>query len=426
MGRSGDLPRTSGITGGDDTGCDILHVDMDAFFASVEIRKRPELAGRPVVVGGGHRGVVAAASYEARRYGVRSAMPMGQALRLCPQLVVLPPDRAAYTDASAKVFAIFADVTPLVEPLSLDEAFLDVSGARKLFGTPTEMAQNIRTRVHAELQLRCSVGVAPNKFLAKLASAACKPDGLRVVPVESTLDFLHPLPVAALWGVGRKTGETLHRMGIRTVGELARTPTDAIQRAVGVAMGVRLSELAWGHDVRLVDSDREEKSISAEQTYDLDLTTRAQVVHALADLADELGRRLAARGFGGRTIGVKVRFADFAMATRVRAVPHWVSDPRTLLTVASELYDELGLDQPRIRLLGIRTESLRQMDSVARQLDFDGMLSDSQARAPDPLAPVLELARSRFGKTAILRGSAVRPGADRASTVGGNAGETKS
>ncbi|MGI8666388.1 MAG: DNA polymerase IV, partial [Jatrophihabitans sp.] len=227
MGRSADLPRSSGEIDGDDTGCHVLHVDMDAFFASVEIRARPELRDLPVVVGGAAgRGVVAAASYAARVYGVRSAMSMGQALRLCPNLVVIPPDREAYRASSEAIMKIFADFTPMIEPLSLDEAFLDVSGAIGLFGRPAEIARQIRSRVFGEQQLTCSVGIASIKSVAKLASGSCKPDGLRVVSKAGVLDFLHPLPVTALWGVGQRTAEPLRRLGIRTVGELAATPLD--------------------------------------------------------------------------------------------------------------------------------------------------------------------------------------------------------
>src|SRR3954471_1942912 len=240
MGRSGDLPRTAGLFDGDDNGCTMLHVDMDAFFASVEVKRRPELLGRPVIVGGGQRGVVAAASYEARRYGVRSAMSMSQALRRCPNAVVLPPDRAAYSAASAQVMAILRDVTPLVEPLSLDEASLDVTGAVRRDGRPGLIAAAIRARVVEQLGLTCSVGVAPTKFVAKLASARCKPDGLLVVPADRVLEFLHPLPVTALWGVGARTAEQLHRLGIRSVRDLAQTPADTLRRAVGVAVADHL------------------------------------------------------------------------------------------------------------------------------------------------------------------------------------------
>ncbi|MEO9240199.1 MAG: DNA polymerase IV, partial [Jatrophihabitantaceae bacterium] len=293
MGRSANLPRSSGEVDGDDTGCHVLHVDMDAFFASVEIRARPELRGLPVVVGGaGGRGVVAAASYAARTYGVRSAMSMGQALRLCPQLVVIPPDREAYRSTSDAVMKIFEDFTPMIEPLSLDEAFLDVSGAIGLFGRPAEIARQIRRRVLAEQQLTCSVGIAPIKSVAKLASGSCKPDGLQVVSVAGLLDFLHPLPVTALWGVGDRTAATLHRLGIRTVGELASTPLDTLRRAVGAGSANQLHRLANGHDDRAVLAREAEKSISTDRTLAADLLTEAEVARELLRGAAEVAERL--------------------------------------------------------------------------------------------------------------------------------------
>src|SRR3954453_19349279 len=301
MGRSADLPRTAGSFDGDDTGCAMLHVDMDAFYASVEIKKRPELNGRPCIVGGTQRGVVAAASYEARKYGVRSAMSMSQALRRCPGAVVLPPDRAAYSAASADVMAILRDITPLVEPLSLDEAFLDVSAAIRLYGRPGLIAATIRARVEERLGLTCSVGVAPTKFVAKLASARCKPNGMLVVPAARVLEFLHPLPVTALWGVGARTAEPLHRLGIRTVGDLAETPVDTLRRAVGAASAEHLSALAHGIDPRAVQPDEVEKSISADRTLDADLTAEAEVRRELLRLAEEVGSRLRSRGFAART-----------------------------------------------------------------------------------------------------------------------------
>src|SRR4051794_37082997 len=245
MGRSADLPRSSGEVDGDDRGCHVLHVDMDAFFASVEIRARPELRGLPVVVGGDNgRGVVAAASYPARAYGIRSAMSMAQALRLCPNLVVITPERSSYSETSAQIMRILAEFTPVIEPLSLDEAFLDVSGAVGLFGRPADIARQIRQRIFTEQQLTCSVGVAPIKSVAKLASGSCKPNGLRVVSRAGVLDFLHPLPVTALWGVGARTAEPLRRLGIRTVGDLASTPVDTLRRAVGPTVAAHLHDLA--------------------------------------------------------------------------------------------------------------------------------------------------------------------------------------
>src|SRR5829696_8945993 len=237
MGRSQAIGRAGPAAGppADDTGCPILHVDMDAFYASVELRRRPELRGRPMIVGGGRRGVVLSATYEARTFGVRSAMPMGRALRLCPEAVVVHPVMSDYAEASAGVMAVFRSVTPLVEPLSLDEAFLDVSGARRRLGRPGWIGEWIRSRIADEQGITCSVGVAPTKFLAKLASSACKPDGLRVVPAGAVTDFLHPLPVGALWGVGERTAAQLRSLGVATVGDLAAMPLAALRRVLGDA-----------------------------------------------------------------------------------------------------------------------------------------------------------------------------------------------
>jgi DNA polymerase IV len=412
MGRSADLPRTAGLFDGDDTGCTMLHVDMDAFFASVEIKKRPELRGRPVVVGGGQRGVVAAASYEARKYGVRSAMSMSQALRRCPNAVVLPPDRAAYSAASAQVMGILRDVTPLVEPLSLDEAFLDVSGAVRLHGRPGLIAAAIRARVAEHLGLTCSVGVAPTKFVAKLASARCKPDGLLVVPSARVLDFLHPLPVTALWGVGSRTAEQLHRLGIRTVADLAGTPLDTLRRAVGAAAAEQLSALAQGIDPRTVQPDEVEKSISADRTLDADLTAEPDVCRELLRLAEEVGTRVRSRRFVAHTVGIKIRFADFRTVTRVRTLPGWTASTAEIYDTAVELYRGLKLDRPRIRLVGVKCESLRDAGTVAEQLTLDvsPQVADAPRRtrvdAPRGRADeAIDAARARFGSRAVQPGS---------------------
>jgi DNA polymerase-4 len=409
MGRSADLPRTAGLFDGDDTGCTMLHVDMDAFFASVEIKRRPELRGRPVVVGGGQRGVVAAASYEARKYGVRSAMSMTQALRRCPNAVVLPPDRAAYSAASAEVMAVLRDITPLVEPLSLDEAFLDVAGAVRLHGRPGLIAATIRSRVAERLGLTCSVGVAPTKFVAKLASARCKPDGMLVVPAVRVLEFLHPLPVTALWGVGERTAESLHRLGIRTVGDLAATPTDALRRAVGTASAEHLSALAQGIDPRAVEPDEVEKSISADRTLDEDLTDESDVRRELLRLAEEVGSRVRARRFAARTVGIKIRFADFRTVTRVRTLPGWTDGTSEIYETALELYRSLRLDRPRIRLVGVKCEGLRDTEAVAEQLTLylDGEAPDTPARTRAD--SVIDAARARFGSAAVRPGSLLPP-----------------
>jgi DNA polymerase-4 len=407
MGRSADLPRTAGQFDGDDTGCTMLHVDMDAFFASVEIKKRPELRGRPVIVGGSQRGVVAAASYEARKYGVRSAMSMSQALRRCPSAVVLPPDRAAYSAASADVMAILREITPLVEPLSLDEAFLDVAAAVRRAGRPGVIAATIRSRIAAQLGLTCSVGVAPTKFVAKLASARCKPDGLLVVPAAQVLDFLHPLPVTALWGVGERTAEQLHRLGTRTIGDLAALPLDALRRAVGAAAAEHLSALAQGIDPRPVVPDEVEKSISADRTLDTDLTAEADVRRELLRLAEEVGSRVRGRGFVARTIGIKIRFADFRTVTRVRTLPSWTDSTRDIFDTAVELYAGLRLDQPRIRLVGVKCEGLQPAGSIAEQLTLD--LDADAADAPVRTIPdrAVDAARARFGAAAVRPGSLV-------------------
>src|SRR5438477_6590995 len=325
MGRSQAVPR--GDSGGefgpdaDDTGCTVLHVDMDAFYASVEVRRRPELSGKPVIVGGaGPRGVVSSASYEARRFGVRSAMPGARARRLCPQAVFLPPDFTEYTHASRAVMAIFRDVTPLVEPLSMDEAFLDVAGAVRLLGRPVEIAALIRRRVAAEQRLTCSVGVAPTKFVAKLASTRAKPDGLAVVPAGRVLDYLHPLPVGALWGVGERSAETLQRLGLTTVRDLAEAPLSMLRGALGEAAATHLHELAWGRDPRRVVAEHADKSIGAEITFDEDVADPAVVRRALLALAGKAAIRLRHSGQGGRTVVLKVRLADFRTLNRSRTL----------------------------------------------------------------------------------------------------------
>ncbi len=388
MGRSADLPRSSGEVDGDDTGCHVLHVDMDAFFASVEIRSRPELRDLPVVVGGaGGRGVVAAASYPARVYGVRSAMSMATALRLCPQLVVIEPNRESYRIASDAVMAIFADFTPHVEPLSLDEAFLDVSGAIGLFGRPAEIARAIRRRVQAELQLTCSVGIATTKSIAKLASGSCKPDGLRVVSASGLLDFLHPLPVNALWGVGERTAATLHRLGIRTVGDLAGTPIDTLRRAVGTATAEHLFRLANGQDERAVTARPAEKSISTDRTLVRDLLTEAEVARELLRGAAEVSERLRGAERVARTVGIKIRFADFTTITRVRT-----------------------LDQPRIRLVGVKVENLRPADEATQlALDLSGA-PDRPASAADRAVDALA---ARFGEAVVRPASLLKAGESR-------------
>ncbi|MGC1213533.1 MAG: DNA polymerase IV [Micromonospora sp.] len=399
MGRSQSLPRGGDPRFGpdaDDTGCPILHVDMDAFFASVEVRRRPELRGRPVVVGGiGPRGVVSSASYEARRYGVRSAMPTARARALCPHAVYLPPDFSQYSAASRAVMQIFRDVTPLVEPLSLDEAFLDVAGARRLFGPPVEIARLIRRRVAEEQELTCSVGVAPSKFVAKLGSTRAKPDGLLVVPAVRVLDFLHPLPVAALWGVGERSAEALHRLGLNTVGDLAEAPLGMLRRAVGAAAAAHLHELAWGRDPRSVVPEHVEKSIGAEVTFDIDVVDPLEIRRSLLALAEKVGTRLRAAGQVGRTLSLKVRLADFRTVNRSRTLPVPTDTAREMFDTAWALWTALDPGEP-VRLVGVRMEGLAVAEETPRQLTLG-----APERGWREAEAAADAAAARFGRSVI-------------------------
>ncbi|SCL37518.1 DNA polymerase-4 [Micromonospora rhizosphaerae] len=399
MGRSQSLPRGGDPRFGpdaDDTGCHILHVDMDAFFASVEVRRRPELRGRPVVVGGiGPRGVVSSASYEARRYGVRSAMPTAQARALCPHAVYLPPDFGPYSAASKAVMQIFRDVTPLVEPLSLDEAFLDVAGARRLFGPPAQIARLIRRRVAEEQGLTCSVGVAPSKFVAKLGSTRAKPDGLLVVPASRVLDFLHPLPVAALWGVGERSAEALRRLGLNTVGDLAEAPFGMLRRAVGEAPATHLHELAWGRDPRRVSPEHVEKSIGAEVTFDVDVADPLEIRRAMLALAEKVGARLRRAGQVGRTVSLKVRLADFRTVNRSRTLPVPTDTAREIFDTAWALWTVLDPGE-RIRLVGVRVEGLAAAGETPRQLTLG-----APERGWREAEAAADAAAARFGRSVI-------------------------
>ncbi|HEX5740069.1 MAG TPA: DNA polymerase IV [Pilimelia sp.] len=379
----------------------MLHVDMDAFFASVEVRRRPELRGRPVVVGGvGARGVVASASYPARRYGVRNAMPVAHARRLCPALVCLPPDFAAYQAASRAVMDLFAAVTPLVEPLSLDEAFLDVAGARRLFGDPVRIAAELRARVAAELGLPCSVGVAPTKFVAKVASARAKPDGLLVVAPGEVGTFLRPLPVRALWGVGARAAEALRRYGMVTVGDLADAPQALLRQALGAAAAGHLRELAHGRDPRPVRPGREEKSVSAETTFDADTDDAVRVRRALLSLAHRVAERLRSGGHAGRTVAIKVRLPDFTTLHRSRTLPYPTDVGQEIFTAAAQLWRALRASgRPpvrRVRLLGVRVEGLAQAAEAARQPELG-----APAQGWSEAERAADAARARFGAAVV-------------------------
>lgn len=363
------VPPPPASAAGSDAGCPVLHVDMDAFYASVELRRRPELRGRPMAVGGtGSPGVILSATYEARAQGVRSAMPVMRARRLCPELVTLPPDFATYQDVSFGVMEVFRSVTPLVEPLSLDEAFLDVRGAARRLGSPRQVAAWIRATVQDEQDITCSVGVAGNKFVAKLASARCKPDGLLVVPPADVVTFLHPLPVEALWGVGEKKAELLRRLGLHTVGDLARTREETLQRALGPAAGAHLSALAWGRDERRVVPGEPEKSIGAEETFGRDVDDAEVVLRELLRLSERTAARLREQSVAARTVSIKVRFADFATITRSRTLRLPTDTGREVYDTARQLFEALGLQRARLRLVGVRAEGLVPAERAARQL----------------------------------------------------------
>lgn len=375
---------------------------MDAFFASVEVRRRPDLRGRPVVVGGaGPRGVVSSASYEARTYGVRSAMPGAVARRLCPSAIFLPPDFAEYAAASKAVMRIFRDITPLVEPLSLDEAFLDVAGAMRRLGRPAEIGRLIRERVYADQRLTCSVGVAPTKFVAKLASTRAKPDGLAVVPVARVLDYLHPLPVEALWGVGERTAETLAKLGLRTIGQLAVAPLGMLRAGVGEGSARHLHELANGRDPRAVIAEHVEKSISAETTFDVDIDDRDALRRTFLALSDRVATRLRAAGLAGRTIAIKVRLSDFRTLNRSRTLTGATDVGREIYEIAVGLFDILAPGD-RIRLLGVRAEGLTTATGLARQ----PALGDRE-HGWSEVERAADAAVARFGRGAVKPASLI-------------------
>lgn len=355
----------------------ILHVDMDAFYASVATRERPELQEVPVIVGGGSRGVVLSANYLAREFGVRSALPMTRARRLCPQAVVVSPDYDTFTTVSASVMETFRRVTPLVEALSLDEAFLDVRGAARRLGNPVQIAEWLRATIQDEQAITCSVGVAASVSMAKLGSRMAKPDGVVVLAPEAVTTVLHPLDVGELWGVGEKTRAMLHRLGLITVGDVAHTPAKTLQRAVGVALGKQLHALAWGDDRREITprsgaaffgGGDPDKSMGANETFGRDTDDREVILRELLRLSAKVASRLRVAEVAGRTVTITIRFADFTTITRSKSRSEATDVTQEIYQSAVALYDALGLQRARLRLVGVRVEGLVPRTTVHRQL----------------------------------------------------------
>ena len=384
------------VPGADLDALGVLHADLDAFYASVEVLKDPGLAGRPLLVGGtGQRGVVTSASYEARAFGCHNAMPMARARSLCPQAVAVPPDFATYRRYSTRVLGVFRDVTPLVEPLAMDEAFLDVGGARRLFGDAPRIARLLRARVAAETGLTLTVGVAGNKFLAKLASTRGKPDGLLVVPPSRALEFLHPLPVAALWGAGQATIERLARYGLRTVGEVAATPRPTLERVLGQAQGGQLAELAWGRDPRQVVPYESAKSVGSEETFATDVDDPGELAREVLRCSVRVGRRLREAGLAGRTVTLKLRYADFRTITRSRTLADPTDTDAEIHAVAGDLHERLRLGRRPVRLVGVTLSNLVDGGApVQLQLGRERPGWQAAVRAADAV-------RARFGERAV-------------------------
>lgn len=359
MGHGDGRGRIVSSADADDTGTRILHVDMDAFYAAVEVLDDPTLRGLPLIIGAPDgRSVVSSASYEARRYGVRAAMPVSQALRLCPSARIVVPHFHRYQEVSRQVMAIFESFTPLVEPLSVDEAFLDVQGVRRLWGSPARIAELIRERVLDEVGITCSVGVAATKHVAKMASTIAKPDGMLVVAARDTLDFLGPRPVRAMWGVGPKAAEALEARGIRTVADIRETSREMLDRAVGPALSARLVLLAQGEDARAVDTERVEKSIGHEETFDTDILDRAFLRAELLRLADRVAARLRRADWETATVAIKIRFDDFRTLSRSMTLGEPTAVGQRIGEAAQALFEQIERRDP-VRLVGVRAENLR-------------------------------------------------------------------
>ena len=380
----------------------ILHVDMDAFYASVAELDHPEYKGKALVVGAGARGVVLSANYEARKFGIRAAMPVGRAKRMAPHAIFIAPEHHRYSEISARVMAIFHSYTPLVEPISLDEAFLDVTGSQKLFGTGREIAAKIREQVEKEEGITCSVGLAQSKFIAKLASQHCKPNGMLEIKSDRILEFLHPLPVRAIWGVGPKTAESLERLGLHTVSDIAHTPRATLIRALGESTGASLYELAWGRDYRDVIPDEPEKSIGNEETFSEDLDNPEEILREFLRMTEKATARLRERSLFAKTISIKIKFADFSSLTRSKTVPIAIDNTHDTYEVVKALYLALRNEGARIRLVGVSLSQLQEGAPVQLELG-------ARERGWREADTAIDRAQARFGRGSVRPGRLIRP-----------------
>lgn len=375
----------------------ILHVDMDAFFASVTERDHPELKGKAVVIGAGVRGVVTSANYEARKFGIKAAMPVGRAQRLAPHAIFIPPDHKRYSEVSEHIMEIFHSFTPLVEPISLDEAFLDVTKAKRLLGDGRAIATAIRAKVEEQEGITCSVGIASSKFIAKLASQRCKPNGMLEIPDDRVLTFLHPLPVSALWGVGPKTNEALVRLGLHTVGDIAQTPEQTLIRALGQAAGQALYELAWGRDDRDVIPEEPDKSISAAETFDRDIDDPEIIAKEILRMCERASSRMRQRSLFAKTITLKIRFADFTTINRSKTLPLPIDTTHEIYEIAKGLYEALAIGRARIRLVGVSLDNLHT-DS------HEQLVLGARESSWRELQEGIDAAKARFGSDSVRPG----------------------
>lgn len=381
----------------------IAHVDMDAFYVEVALRERPELRGQPVWVGGASRGVVLSASYEARAYGVEGGMSSTRARRLCPDAVALRPDYDAYEEVSAGVFEIFASLTPTVEKVSLDEAFLDLTGTRRLLGSPVEVGEFIRALVADEQGVPCSVGIAPTKLIAKMGSNAAKPNGLVQVQPGEVVSFLHPQPVEKIWGVGPSMTASLNKLGLYTIGDVAHTPKSTLQRAFGARAGGELWELAWGIDPRRVTATAGERSVGNQETFDRDTDDPTIIATELLRVSARVARRMRRACVVGRTVTLTLRFADFRTVQKSLTLPAPVDGTDAIHAAALTLLAAFRLERPRIRRVGVRVEGLVDADRVATQpaLDEPERGWRDAERAADAVV-------ARFGPHAVSRATLTR------------------